>query len=148
MKCNKCSVEKSPEDFHWKDKKNQKRSNQCKSCEREYGKNWYKNNSKRQVELTKARTKKSVKEKKRYVFDYLKKNPCIVCGEKNPIKLEFDHVRAEKKNSICQLVIDGCGWEALQNEIAKCEVRCANCHKLKTAQDYNWQIYRWWIEEQ
>jgi len=31
-------------------------------------------------------------------------------------------------------VLTGIGWEGLE----KCEVRCANCHRLKTANDQGW----------
>jgi hypothetical protein len=26
----------------------------------------------------------------------------------------------------------------VKNEIEKCDVRCANCHRRKTAKDFNW----------
>jgi hypothetical protein len=30
-------------------------------------------------------------------------------------------------------MIGRCSWEALEAEIAKCVVRCANCHRARTA---------------
>lgn len=56
---------------------------------------------------------------------------CVDCGyAEHPHALEFDHVRGEKKFAIgsghCR------GAEALMAEIEKCEVVCANCHRVRT----------------
>lgn len=78
-----------------------------------------------------SRTKRRAN--KEYVWNYLLSHPCVDCGEPNPLVLEFDHVKGEKKfdlsrprTALLQPVIE---------EIAKCVVRCANCHRLKTALD-------------
>jgi hypothetical protein len=49
---------------------------------------------------------------------------CLSCGELDPIVLEFDHVRGDKVRNVTEMM----GTEALRAEIAKCDVRCANCH--------------------
>lgn len=54
---------------------------------------------------------------------------CTDCGEKNPIVLDFDHV-GEKLFDIGNGV--GRNPQVLADEIAKCVVRCANCHRIKT----------------
>ena len=65
-----------------------------------------------------------------YIVDYLKQNPCVDCGETDPIVLEFDHL-ADKTCDVSKL--NHGSFESLIKEIAKCEVRCANCHRRKTA---------------
>jgi len=57
---------------------------------------------------------------------------CVDCGESDPIVLEFDHVRGEKVKNIADMVNQSYGIETIKNEIRKCEVRCANCHRRKT----------------
>ena len=58
-------------------------------------------------------------------------HPCVDCGETDPIVLEFDHLR-DKKFSIAK-GWRGHEWQKVLDEIAKCEVVCANCHRRRTA---------------
>ena len=75
---------------------------------------------------------------KEYVYEFLLKNPCIDCGEGDPIVLEFDHVRGKKRGNIPYLINMGCCIETVKKEIDKCEVRCANCHRRKTSKQFGW----------
>lgn len=57
---------------------------------------------------------------------------CIDCGyNANPVALDFDHVAGKKKFGLSQGVSRG-GIKSLLSEAAKCVVRCANCHRIKT----------------
>jgi hypothetical protein len=62
---------------------------------------------------------------------YLLRHPCVDCGEVDTRVLEFDHVRGRKSAAISFLVRIGYPWQRIVKEIAKCEVRCANCHRLR-----------------
>jgi hypothetical protein len=50
------------------------------------------------------------------------------------VVLEFDHVRGGKDRNICDLARDGVSLKRLQDEIDKCEVRCANDHRRRTVE--------------
>jgi len=86
------------------------------------------------------RNKKAYREKenlivqrnKRFVLKYLETHPCIDCGESDPIVLDFDHVRGVKIANVSRGVRDRWDIEKLKEEIFKCEVRCANCHRRIT----------------
>ena len=65
------------------------------------------------------------------VREYLASHPCVDCGEADPIVLEFDHVR-DKDYDVSHLVYHGHPWMRVAEEIAKCEVRCANDHRRAT----------------
>lgn len=79
-------------------------------------------------------TERSRGEKAKRVFEYLLEHPCVDCGETDPIVLEFDHRDGEVKDrAVAELVSDNCGWRKILAEIKKCDVRCANCHRRKTA---------------
>ena len=67
-----------------------------------------------------------------FISNYLKTNPCVDCGEANIIVLEFDHIGDDKDFNISDAARNGVGIKKLKDEIAKCEVRCANCHRKKT----------------
>lgn len=64
-------------------------------------------------------------------LDALKNHPCVDCGVKYmPAVMEFDHVRGEKKFMINMKTIKR---PDLEEELAKCELRCANCHRTRHA---------------
>jgi hypothetical protein len=76
-----------------------------------------------------------------YVLAYLRAHPCVDCGEPDPEVLEFDHVRG-KRTEVSVLVHKGIGDRVLAQEIAKCEVVCANCHRRRTARRGGWRRER------
>jgi hypothetical protein len=55
------------------------------------------------------------------------------CGERDPIVLEFDHVRGKKKEIVSFLITQGYSLKTIAEEIAKCQVICANRHRRRTA---------------
>lgn len=61
----------------------------------------------------------------------MKLEGCVDCGETDPIVLDFDHLPERGP----KLFNAATGWRtitAILNEISKCEVRCANCHRRAT----------------
>src|SRR5439155_16799893 len=66
------------------------------------------------------------------VHQYLSAHPCVDCGEENIALLDFDHLR-DKTADVSSMIRDGASWELIAEEIAKCDVRCANCHARVTA---------------
>lgn len=83
---------------------------------------------------TYARTRAKTSDRnQRYIFQYLLEHPCVDCGETDILVLQFDHVTGSKTNDVSQMKWN-CALEALQDEIAKTVVRCANCHQRVTEQ--------------
>ena len=75
----------------------------------------------------------------RRVWGYLADHPCVDCGAHDPRVLEFDHrLPEERVESISLLVHRGGKWGTIEAEIAKCDVRRANCHRRRTAAQFNW----------
>lgn len=79
----------------------------------------------------KVKTKRWERDRnKKYIAYYLSHHPCVDCNEKDPIVLEFDHVRGVKAGCVREIARDY-PLDMVKEEIAKCEVRCANCHKRR-----------------
>lgn len=76
---------------------------------------------------------KNLKKNKEIVDAYKLNSGCIVCGyNKNPVALDFDHrVQSEKSFDIGSRLAN-IREETLMNEISKCDVLCANCHRIKS----------------
>jgi hypothetical protein len=71
------------------------------------------------------------KEARHYVFEFLKKHPCIDCGETNVLALEFDHTHS-KKFDIGNALNSNVHITLLKKEMKKCVIRCSSCHRVKT----------------
>ncbi len=103
------------------------KEDRAKSSKRHYLKNkqYYK-------EKARERTLEQTKKNKDYISEYLLNHPCVDCGEKDIIVLEFDHINDDKSYNIANMIQTGYSLETIKKEIDKCEVRCANCHRRIT----------------
>lgn len=67
------------------------------------------------------------------VINFKALHPCVDCGEADPIVLDFDHRdRKTKRMGVADMVAQCMSIATIMSEIAKCDVRCANCHRRKT----------------
>ncbi len=95
---------------------------------------WYvKHKAAHQTRVHQYRREKSA-ENKAKVNQYFGDHPCVDCGETDLDMLTFDHVRGRKRTEVSVLVSQGYKWEAIQEEIDKCVVRCWNHHMKRTAE--------------
>jgi hypothetical protein len=137
--CSGCGEERDAEqDFNWKVKNRGLRQTRCKYCQSQVSKHHYKNNKQSYLDRTRTREVLVTEDNRRRIADYLSLNPCVDCGFTDIRVLEFDHVRGNKSNNIARMVRDGLSWSTIEAEIAKCEVRCANCHRIKTNERSGW----------
>lgn len=64
---------------------------------------------------------------------WLKDVPCADCNKKFPsVCMDFDHVRGVKTLNLSRAQHNWWIIEQIQEEVMKCEVVCANCHRLRT----------------
>ena len=103
----------------------------CRSCARE----WYAANQQQHRANVRRRTVATRAEYKRRIGEHLRAHPCVDCGESDIRVLDFDHdVGTDKRSDVAALVA-ACGrWSDIEAEIAKCSVRCANCHRRVTSE--------------
>jgi hypothetical protein len=69
---------------------------------------------------------------------------CMDCGLSDPRVLEFDHRPGlEKKFTISKAVSGSTrSWALILSEIAKCDIVCSNCHKIRTMERGNFSRQR------
>jgi hypothetical protein len=130
-KCGRCGELKPVEDFAWRRKRRLQQENFCRPCRSEYGKEHYAANRQRYIDQAAEIKRKLTRERTMYLIEYFKTHPCDDCGEVDPVVLGFDHLR-DKLFDIGKALRDR-GWQSILDEIAKCEVVCANCHRRRTA---------------
>jgi hypothetical protein len=141
MKKKKCTICKHPKflrDFNKRKRSKDGRQPACKECNAKHSKLYYRKNKKKHRAVVLQNKRNIQKRNRRFLWNYLLTHPCVDCGYANPIALEFDHVRGRKIAAISVLAGDSWSLEKIQDEIAKCDVRCAICHRIKTAHQLNW----------
>lgn len=135
-----CKDVKPIGEFDFKDKKKSIRRSYCTICRRLLLRDHYKRNKGYYKKKTKQRNKNIRAENYEKLYKYLLEHPCVDCGEDDLVVLDFDHVdRNLKISAVTFLVRSAYSWRAIEEEIKKCEVRCANCHRRRTAKQFNWR---------
>jgi hypothetical protein len=141
-RCTHCKTEKPETEFSSRQKATDGKASWCRGCFKD---NWRKRYYNNHV-LYKSRHSESRNrlrnEKARRVYEYLKQHGCVDCGEPDPIVLEFDHKSdSDKFESVTQMIVNNASWENIAGEIQKCDVRCANCHRRRTAAQFNYKRF-------
>ena len=143
--CTKCGAVKSLEEFNYKIKAKQKYQAHCKVCTRHYLKTHYANNTSYYKKKARKHTKRYIMQARQAVYEFKLSNPCSTCGEPDPRVLEFNHIQpSEKSHNVSEMVKAGYSKGAIVKEIYKCEVLCANCHRRKTAEDFEYYSHKKW----
>lgn len=133
--CPGCNQERDIErDFAWKNKAKGIRQRWCRSCQAAANSRHYQNNKQVYLDRALVRNAHVNTGNKQKLYTYLLEHPCVDCGQTDIRALEFDHVRGNKSANITRLLNNAVSWEAIEAEIAKCEVRCVNCHRIKTSE--------------
>ncbi len=73
------------------------------------------------------------RERIKAMFAAAKSCPCADCHRRFPPEImEFDHVRGVKKVNLAKVKgTTYTSYKTIEEEIAKCEVRCPTCHRLR-----------------
>lgn len=134
-KCSKCNIEKGLSDFYRR--KTGPRSNtwyeKCKDCMKTRGRSYYHLNRDKQLPLAIERRHKAYLLKSNFIRE-IKSHPCMDCGKRYPYYvMDFDHRdRSAKIENIARMSVSNWSLEKIKAEIAKCDIVCANCHRIRT----------------
>lgn len=133
--CTKCKTAKDYSSFPKRSKSKDGLAPWCTQCYTEHARNKYAS-SQEERERKKKNQAALVQKTREYIYEYLGTHPCVTCGESDPIVLEFDHRDIkEKESNVSELM--KYSLSKIKKEVAKCDVMCANCHRRKTAKQFN-----------
>jgi hypothetical protein len=125
--CRRCGLNKPLTDFHLHRRDGYQAW--CKPCRREYAAAHYqKNKARRQAQNNRRQAEfrawyTSLKAGKR----------CADCGmEFHPAAMHWDHLPGQKKTAALGSLARHGSRRLVLDEIAKCELVCANCHAIRT----------------
>jgi hypothetical protein len=110
----------------------------CKPCHRAYVRAHYVANKQAYIQKANVRNARIRADNRARLVEYLSAHPCVDCGEPDLVVLQFDHVRGTKVREVSVMHRMAISWETIAQEIAKCDVRCANCHIRQTAARAGW----------
>jgi len=114
--CKKCKIKKSIDEFYVRSDRNG-HAPHCKQCSTIYYGNRIKNVKIRMIDYKGGKCERcnlKLEDTHYSVFDFHHINP----KEKD---IKFDRIKYQK-------------WEVIQNEIDKCQLLCANCHRITHAE--------------
>lgn len=126
--CGKCKLEKDFSEFHKNAAKPDGLQSNCKACKNEQYQGYYSENKERYAKNSRTHRRR-MREKIRSYKD----KPCTDCGVQYPYYvMQFDHLDGDDKLG----AIGRMSWSyvKLEQEVAKCDVVCANCHAVRTWQ--------------
>lgn len=109
--CTKCHKELPITDFNWRNKEKGTRRSECKYCHSAYMKQKY-------------------QEKKNIIQELKSKCACAKCGDTRGYVLDYHHLDPKQKNNtVARLTSNNSNLDKTFEEIEKCIVLCANCHR-------------------
>jgi hypothetical protein len=114
----------------------------CNKCQREYTRADYAKNKEKYVAKAKRNNERYKKETYEWLVVYFAEHPCVDCGETDPVVLDFDHRDGINKEMDVSGLMRDKRYEAAKAEVEKCDVRCSNCHRRRTARQQGW----YWLQ--
>lgn len=137
-RCRSCGVLQAPTEFALKNKTTGCRSTLCRACQRIYSREHYRNNLAMYLEKARRHRGRDRDRFAAFMIEYFQGHPCVDCGETDPVVLEFDHRDGSDKLKTVGAFARSQDWEGFLAEILKCDVRCVNCHRRRTARQFGW----------
>lgn len=126
--CYGCNTEKPLSEFHQERSRKDGLATQCKACRSAHYKRTY--------PAKRDQIKANIDAYRRDLANQviaLKQRPCMDCGGTfPPYVMDFDHRDgSDKVNNISRLISRG-NWARIEAEIAKCDLVCSNCHRIRS----------------
>lgn len=110
----------------------------CRECNRVASKAYYRRDRRGHQADVRENSRRYRARNRALLVEYLREHPCVDCGEIDVLVLEFDHVRGQKVMGVFLLAARALKVERVMSELAKCEVRCVNCHLKRSGDTGGW----------
>lgn len=137
-RCSACGQDKTANQFSFSDEVRRLLNSYCRVCQATYRRAHYLANRPDYIRRAVMQVKGRRVENRQEVLAYLRTHPCVDCGIVDPLVLEFDHRDPTGKLTEIGKMMVNKRWPRVRAEIDKCDVRCVNCHRRKTARDFGW----------
>jgi hypothetical protein len=127
-RCSSCKIEKDSDEFHRCTRRPDGLQNECKTCRSDRHSRTYAGRTERmRVGRIAYRRRLAAK------VAELKQQPCTDCGGSFPAcVMDFHHRDASTKVAAIARMIFTSSWPKIEAEIVKCDLLCANCHRIRT----------------
>ncbi len=124
-RCSKCGLTKPLSEFA---RRGLGYHSHCKECGRQYIREHYQENKEYYLDKNKRKQDRLTE-----IVRAAKSKPCADCGQILPYYvMDFDHIDGEDKVAEINALMRSRSIKRVVEEIAKCEVVCANCHRKRT----------------
>ena len=126
-RCGRCKQDRPLTDFHASSRHGQQAW--CKPCRQAYASAHYQANKQRRQEQNKRRQSEFMA----WYVSLKEGQPCADCGGVfHPAAMQWDHLPGFEKADNLSLLARRGGRQRVLDEIAKCELVCANCHAVRS----------------
>lgn len=128
--CFKCGIAKPTEEFARNPARPDGLNSQCRSCHSQYRRQHYLKNRQKYKDKARAWAQIAGPAYDEFIRK-IKDRPCADCRQKfHHVSMDFDHVRGNKVKNVAAMRL--LSRERVIEEITKCDVVCANCHRIRT----------------
>jgi len=126
------------EHFSTKNKNTGRRGYRCHACVAANSREHYRQNKSAYLAKNRRNKPKYHQRNRSRKAQYVAELSCVACGEADPVVLEFDHRDPATKFANVSRLMARHSWAKVRAEIAKCDLRCVNCHRRQTALQFGW----------
>jgi len=117
-RCTKCLKVKPVTEFTWHHKRSRRKPSRRPTCR----------------ECSSAYMREYTRPRREFLQNHKMERGCTDCGyREHPEALQFDHLPGTVKLFEPSNMRTKGTWQQMLDEVAKCEVVCANCHAIRTA---------------
>ncbi len=137
-RCTRCTELKPEAAFAMRRRHAATRFSYCRTCASVYRRSHYERHRETYIARAAEQKRATRLANRALICMYLQTHPCVDCGETDPVVLDFDHGGSTRKEMTISRMANNRSWESVLREVRKCQVRCANCHRRRTARQFSW----------